>query len=379
MVERGSGVETNWKGSPLNSYREVVRDQMLLKEIPEKEIDSPLETVRFGLPIMLSESSFKIQAPTGTGKTPLLLLGVILQLRPNLESTQFILIQHRKYLVTELYKDLKEWTSHLEIRIAICTGDQEYAQCRREVRGAHIIVGTFARIYNMMKKNFINTQNLKVFCVDSPSVCFCVDYSLDVLGSLFRRDTKFWWFGINEESFEEEAMRTLSPEYYYVKLNTLEEFLNKTSHSVIEVDSLEQKLEVTKSLCYKNSKPKIIFCNEETIEEVSDSLSEELAVVQITKRLMGEKPNTLLKLFEDGRAKIVVLPGVQYFARKLNCKQVVEVINFDFPSDVENYIMRTRRNSYVNGDKIINLVANQEERLIVEEIQSTYNTRFKFK
>ena len=124
MVERGSGVETNWKGSPLNSYREVVRDQMLLKEIPEKEIDSPLETVRFGLPIMLSESSFKIQAPTGTGKTPLLLLGVILQLRPNLESTQFILIQHRKYLVTELYKDLKEWTSHLEIRIAICTGDQ---------------------------------------------------------------------------------------------------------------------------------------------------------------------------------------------------------------------------------------------------------------
>jgi translation initiation factor 4A len=348
-----------------------------LKGIYSYGYEKPSAIQRVAIKPIMDGKDIVIQSHSGTGKTATFIIGLLQRLDPQLQSTQCIIISNTRELADQTYKVFKHLSKYTTIKGNLCIGgDLQYkysAECIKD----HVIIGTPGRISDLINKDIINSNDIKLIIIDEAD---------DVLSSSFRKQVKRIFQKIPKDSQvvlvsatippEMESLfdNLLKPDYSTILVKDDELTLDGIIQYYINIDE-QYKLDALIDL-YKfvSIGQAIVYCNKKNkADELKYCLMDKnFAVSTLHGDMMQKEREEIMAEFRSGRTRILITTDI--LSRGIDIQQVSLVINFDMPKYPQTYIHRIGRSGrFGRKGSAINFVTKKERNILIF-IQKMYNT-----
>ncbi|GLT61249.1 hypothetical protein SLA2020_339710 [Shorea laevis] len=268
------------------------------------------------------------QAQSGTGKTATFCSGILQQLDYSLMECQALVLAPTRELAQQIEKVMRALGDYLGVRVHACVGGTSVREDQRILSsGVHVVVGTPGRVFDMLRRQSLRPDCIKMLYWMRQMKCFP--------GVSRIRSMIF-------SSFYHQRFRIL------VKRDELT--LEGIKQFYVNVDKEEWKLE---TLC---------------------DLYETLAITQSVIFVNTRRKNTrdiIMREFRSGSSRVLITTDL--LARGIDVQQVSLVINYDLPTQPENYLHRIGRSGRFGRKGVaINFVTKDDERMLFD-IQKFYN------
>ena len=302
------------------------------------------------IPVILSGRDLIACAQTGTGKTAAYLLPImnnIAEKRP--EHTHSLIIVPTRELAIQIEQQVQGLAYTLQITsIAIYGGgdgsgwDQEKSALSQ---GADIIVATPGRLISHLNQGYVKFNHLEVLVLDEADRMLDIGFYDDIIRiiSYVPKKRQTLMFSATMPS----KIRSLSKR---VMKNPLEISLemSKPAEGVLQaVYMLDdyQKLPLINSLISDNLEYQSILIFSSTKKKVSEIVkglrSNNYLVEGISSDLDQSEREERLQSFRSRKTRVLVATDV--LSRGIDIKDINLIINFDTPSDAEDYVHRVGR------------------------------------
>jgi len=306
------------------------------------------------IPIAMQGTDIAGQAQTGTGKSAAFLVPMFEQLLKTKEAClanpnpKAIILAPTRELAQQIYNDAEQIGKFTGLRLAVVYGGTGYDSQRQTLEGGiDILIGTVGRLIDYFKQKVFNLKSIEVVALDEADRMFDLGF-IDDIRYLFRRMPKA------EDRLSMLFSATLSHRVSELAYDNM----NDPTRVEIAADQVTAD-QITQVLYYPANDEKIplllglfktldikravVFCNtKRATEKVSAFFAGNGHEVAL---LSGDVPQkkrlSLLQRFTDGELDIMVATDVA--ARGLHIPAVSHVINYDLPSDAEDYVHRIGR------------------------------------
>jgi ATP-dependent RNA helicase RhlB len=309
-----------------------------------------------------------VQSQTGTGKTAAFLV-VIFQMMLTVEllaKRKALIMAPTRELAVQIEEEAKMLGKYLPFKIGSFYGGVGYAQQEKLLKdNAQILVGTPGRVLDLNKTGRMNLMDIAFLVLDEADRMFDMGFYPDlrrlikVVPPANRRQTMLFSATLNAWVKNLAWEYTKSPFEIEIKpeIVTVEEVTQILYH----VPS-EEKIRLLLGIL-KRERPEsaIIFCNTKKYTEI------------VAKRLrmngyncefiIGDLPQVKrLRVIDDVKAgKISLLAATDVAARGLDIEGLAMVINYDLPSEAENYVHRIGRTARAGKTgKSVTLASEQD-------------------
>lgn len=319
------------------------------------------------------------QAQSGTGKTSMISLALCQMLDTSTREVQALVLSPTRELATQTEKTALALGNFMSVQVHACIGGRSVSEdIKRLDHGVHIVSGTPGRVFDMIKRRNLRTRNIKTLILDEAD---------EMLNK-----------GFKEQIYD--VYRYLPPETQVVLVSAtlpmdVLEMTNKfmTDPIRILVKRDELTLEGIKQFFVAVEKEEwkfdtlcdlydtltitqaVIFCN--TKKKV-DWLTEKMRQNNFTVSSMhGDMPqkerDAIMGEFRGGTTRVLITTDV--WARGIDVQQVSLVINYDLPTNRENYIHRIGRSGrYGRKGVAINFV-KADDVGVLRDIEQYYSTQ----
>uniref|UniRef100_A0A0D3CKF2 RNA helicase n=1 Tax=Brassica oleracea var. oleracea TaxID=109376 RepID=A0A0D3CKF2_BRAOL len=107
------------------------------------------------------------QAQSGTGKTATFCSGVLQQLDYSLLQCQALVLAPTRELAQQIEKVMRALGDYLGVKVHACVGGTSVREDQRILQaGVHVVVGTPGRVFDMLKRQSLRADNIKMFVLD---------------------------------------------------------------------------------------------------------------------------------------------------------------------------------------------------------------------
>ena len=266
------------------------------------------------------------------------------------------------------------------IRVHACVGGTVVKEDIKVLKqgGIHVVVGTPGRIIDMMKKDFLKTNYLKLFVLDEADEMLSRGFK-EQIQSIFKFLPGDIQIALFSATLPPEILKLTShfmrePAKILVKNQELT--LEGIHQYYIAVEKEEWKMEVLLNL-YSNLdiNQALIYCNtKKRVEELEKIMTEKDFTVSVMHGEMDQlKRDIVMKQFRQGTIRVLITTDL--LARGIDVQQVGLVINYELPFKKENYIHRIgRAGRFGKKGTAINFVLPKDAAFI-KEIQDHFNTQ----
>jgi superfamily II DNA/RNA helicase len=348
-----------------------------LKGIYSYGYEKPSAIQRVAIKPIMDGKDIVIQSHSGTGKTATFIIGLLQRLNPEIQSTQCIIVSNTRELADQTYKVFKHLSKYTTIKCNLCIGgDLQYKYSSENIKD-HVIIGTPGRISDLINKDIINSNDIKLIIVDEAD---------DVLSSSFRKQVKKIFQKIPKDcqvvlvsatippEMESLFENLLKPDYSTILVKDDELTLDGIIQYYINIDE-QYKLDALIDL-YKfvSIGQAIVYCNKKNkADELKYCLIEQnFAVSTLHGDMMQKEREEIMAEFRSGRTRILITTDI--LSRGIDIQQVSLVINFDMPKYPQTYIHRIGRSGrFGRKGSAINFVTKKERNILIF-IQKMYNT-----
>jgi len=291
-----------------------------------------------------------VQSQTGTGKTAAFLIIIFQRMLTDdtLRKRKALIMAPTRELAVQIEEEAKMLGKFLPFKTGAFYGGVGYAQQEKLLRdNAQILVGTPGRVLDLNKSGKMNLMEISFLVLDEADRMFDMGFYPDlrklikVVPSSDKRQTLLFSATLNA------YVKNLAWEY------TKTPFEIEITPEVVTVEEITQILYHVPSQekfplllgILKREQPEsaIVFCNTKKHTEI------------IAKRLrhngykcefiIGDLPQVKrLKIIDDvknGKTKMLIATDVA--ARGLDIESLAMVINYDVPTEAENYVHRIGR------------------------------------
>jgi len=270
---------------------------------------------------------------------------------------------------------------YMGVRSYACIGGTSVRmdQSKLKDEGQHIVVGTPGRVLDMINRRYLSTKEIKMFILDEADEMLSRGFK-DSVYDIFRtmEVAKIQVVVLSAtmpaevldvtQQFMQDPIRIL------VKKEELT--LDGIKQFFIQVEKEEWKMETLCDLYETLTITQaVIFCNtKRKVDWLTDVMSKRDFTVSSMHGEMDQKEReVIMKEFRTGSSRVLITTDL--LARGIDVQQVSLVINYDLPSNRENYIHRIGRGGRFGRKGVaINFVTKDDERAL-RDIEMFYNTR----
>lgn len=305
------------------------------------------------IPIIMEGNDLVAVAQTGTGKTAAFLLPLINEqtLRPTNHITTIILVPTRELAVQidQALEGFSYFTPISSLAIYGGKGGDAFTQERRALSsGVNIIIATPGRLLTHLNLDAKPFKELDSLVIDE------VDRMLD-MGFINDISTIINYLPKERQTLMFSA--TLSPKIQHLVkrfLNNPKSFTLSNSRPAEGISqgafkvSDHNKLPLLKYLIEVQKKHKkriLIFASTKVaVKEVARSLNkqiEDLSIAEIHSDLEQDERKEVMRKYKNGSIQALVATDI--LARGIDVKDIQLVINYDLPSDPEDFVHRIGR------------------------------------
>jgi translation initiation factor 4A len=318
------------------------------------------------------------QAQSGTGKTATFAIGTLANVDPKLRECQSLILAPTRELAQQIQKVVLALGDYMNIEVHACVGGTAVRDDIRTLQaGVHVVVGTPGRVYDMINRRALRLDSIKQFFLDEADEMLSRGFK-DQIYDIFKflpETVQVCLFSATmpldvlevTERFMREPVRIL------VKKDELT--LEGIKQFYIAVEREEWKLETLCDLYETLTITQaIIYCN--TRRKV-DWLQEEMQKRDFTVSCMHgdmdqRERDIIMREFRTGSSRVLITTDL--LARGIDVQQVSLVINFDLPTNRENYIHRIGRSGRFGRKGVaINFLTEGDVRYL-RDIEQFYTT-----
>ncbi|KAI7830655.1 P-loop containing nucleoside triphosphate hydrolase protein [Gamsiella multidivaricata] len=312
------------------------------------------------------------QAQSGTGKTATFSISALQKLDTSNPQCQALILAPTRELAQQIQKVVIALGDFMKVQCHACIGGTNVRDDMRTLEsGAQVVVGTPGRVFDMINRGALKTDSMKMFILDEADEMLSRGFK-DQIYDVFQRLPPSTQVVLLSATMPTEFMR--EPIRILVKKDELT--LEGIKQFYVAVEKEEWKLDTLCDLYETVTITQaVIFCN--TRRKV-DWLTEKLTAREFTVSAMhGDmeqaQREVIMKEFRSGSSRVLI--ATDLLARGIDVQQVSLVINYDLPSNKENYIHRIGRGGRFGRKGVaINFVTADDTRML-REIEQFYSTQ----
>ncbi|XP_034429172.1 DEAD-box helicase 3 X-linked a isoform X19 [Hippoglossus hippoglossus] len=386
-------VEATGANSPphIDSFHDVELGEIIMANINLSRYTRPTPVQKYAIPIIKSKRDLMACAQTGSGKTAAFLLPVLSQIftegpgealqaakngqdngrygRRKQYPLSLVLAPTRE-LALQIYDEARKVAYRSRVRPCVVYGGADIGgQIRELERGCHLLVATPGRLVDMMERGKIGLDYCNYLILDEadrmldmgfePQIRRIVEQDtmppkgirqtmmfsatfpkeIQILARDFLEDYIFLAVGRVGSTSENITQKVVWVEEND-KRSFLLDLLNATVIPSEETETPEKPAKASLTLVFVETK--------KGADALEDFLYHEgYACTSIHGDRSQRDREEALNQFRSGRCPILVATAVA--ARGLDISNVKHVINFDLPSDIEEYVHRIGRTGRVGN------------------------------
>ena len=319
------------------------------------------------------------QSQSGTGKTGAFVVGSLSCVNKSLQAPQVLVLCPTRELAQQTEKVARAIGQYIDLKVLSATGGNQVRNDSAALRaGAQFIVGTPGRIYDLIRRGDLKLDDMRVVILDeadqmledlfAEQVKCIMDFKFPPKTqlALFSATMPADVLALAEKLLQSPVRILLPPDE--VTLKGIDQFHVALPREEWKFDALldiYQHLKINQALIYVNKRQKA----EQLAKKMSESgftlecIHGEMDVAERKKRM------------DDFRAgNVRVLISTDLLARGIDVQQVSVVVNFELPTNRENYIHRIGRSGrFGRKGMAINLVSGDEVAMMAD-IEKYYST-----
>ena len=376
---------------PCVSFREMKLPAVILSALRKRDIRMPSPIQMQGLPVALSGRDMIGIAFTGSGKTlvftiPLVMMAWEMEKRlpviPGEGPLGMILAPSRELarqtfdIATE-FADAISRAHQVSLHTFLAIGGAPI-ETRTLRQGIHLLVGTPGRLLDLLRKRRINLHSCRYIALDEADRLIDLGFEEDVraIFSFFSAQRQTLMFSATMprkiQAFASSAL--VKPVVVNVGRAGAAS-LNITQN--VELVRSEVRIMRLLETLQKTSPPALIFCeNKADVDEIQEFLLlKGVGAVSVHGSRDQEDREMAMKQYRSGERDVLVATDVA--AKGLDFPNVRHVINFDMPKDIQTYVHRIGRTGRRNqtGTATTFIRASDSPTLIADLLQLLIEAR----
>ncbi|KII87223.1 hypothetical protein PLICRDRAFT_663857 [Plicaturopsis crispa FD-325 SS-3] len=383
---------------PVNAFTNPPLDPVLLENIGFAHYTSPTPVQKYSIPIVANNRDLMACAQTGSGKTggflfPILSASFASGPRaPPVDAhagysrtrkaypTALILAPTRE-LVSQIHEEARKFAYRSWVRPAVVYGGADINQQLRQIeRGCDLLSATPGRLVDLIERGRISLANIRYLVLDEADRMLDMGFEPQIRRIVQGEDMP----GVQERQtlmFSATFPRDIQmlakdflKDYVFLsvgRVGSTSENITQKIEYVEDNDKRSVLLDIIVSEAAAvggNLGLTLVFVE---TKRMADMLSDFLMGNSIhATSIHGDRTQReremALQTFRTGRTPIMVATAVA--ARGLDIPNVTHVINYDLPSDIDDYVHRIGRTGRAGNTGISTAFFNRGNRNIVREL-----------
>lgn len=338
------------------TFNELQLNEQILEAISYMGFENATPIQEKAIPIILKNKDLIAVAQTGTGKTAAFVLPILDKItNKQTSTTDTLIIVPTRELAIQIDEQIQGFSYFVSASsIAVFGGGDGKVWDKQKValkNGVDIIVATPGRLISLLKLGFVNSKNIKHLILDEADRMLDMGFMDDIQSII---------------SYLPKKRQTLM--FSATMPNAIKQLANKILYKPSEIslsvskpaEGVDQKV----FLVYDDKKDELLS---HIVSERKDynsiiifsstkaKVSEIVKVLKktgfnargISSNLEQTEREDVLNGFRSKRIRILVATDVM--SRGIDIKEINMVVNYDVPSDAEDYVHRVGRTARVDA------------------------------
>eukprot|EP00359_Climacostomum_virens_P005830 CAMPEP_0204902818 /NCGR_PEP_ID=MMETSP1397-20131031/3895_1 /ASSEMBLY_ACC=CAM_ASM_000891 /TAXON_ID=49980 /ORGANISM="Climacostomum Climacostomum virens, Strain Stock W-24" /LENGTH=390 /DNA_ID=CAMNT_0052071377 /DNA_START=5 /DNA_END=1177 /DNA_ORIENTATION=+ len=378
MASESVVIESNWDEA-IESFEDMSLREELLRGIFSYGFEKPSIIQQKGIrPIILGRDTIA-QAQSGTGKTATFAISMLQLIDTSITRCQALILAPTRELAQQIHRVISQLGEFMGVRAHACIGGTVIREDIRILeRGVHVVVGTPGRVFDMMSRKHLQTNYFRLFILDEademlsrgfkdqikeifallPGNIQCALFSATMPNEILQITEEFMRDPVRILVKNEELTLEGIKQYYIA--------IEREDWKFDTLCDLYENLDIQQAIIYANTRRKV--------EQLTTSMTEKDFVVSAMHGEMeqGER-ELIMREFRSGSTRVLITTDL--LARGIDVQQVSLVINFDMPTNYENYLHRIGRSGRFGRKGVaINFVTEQDAH-VLKDLEQHYNTQ----
>ncbi|KAK0207607.1 ATP-dependent RNA helicase ded-1 [Armillaria fumosa] len=381
---------------PVVAFTSPPLDPVLLENIGYAMYTTPTPVQKYSIPIVANGRDLMACAQTGSGKTGGFLFPILSasfhdgpRAPPDQSSsygrsrkaypTALILAPTRE-LVSQIHEEARKFAYRSWVRPAVVYGGADINQQLRLIeRGCDLLSATPGRLVDLIERGRISLANIKYLVLDEADRMLDMGFEPQIRRIVQGEDMP----GVHERQtlmFSATFPRDIQilakdflKDYVFLsvgRVGSTSENITQKIEYVEDNDKRSVLLDILASQGKDNGDLGLTLVFVET-KRMADMLSDflmgnNLPATSIHGDRTQREREMALQTFRTGRTPIMVATAVA--ARGLDIPNVTHVVNYDLPSDIDDYVHRIGRTGRAGNTGVSTAFFNRGNRNIVKEL-----------
>ncbi|CEH15079.1 dead-domain-containing protein [Ceraceosorus bombacis] len=370
-------IESNWD-TVTDNFDDMELKPELLRGIYAYGFERPSAIQARAVVPVIKGHDVIAQAQSGTGKTATYSIAILQRIDPSIKAVQALILAPTRELAQQIQKVVIALGDYMNVDCHACIGGTNVREDMAKLQdGCQVVVGTPGRVYDMINRRAFKTDKLKMFCLDEADEMLSRGFK-DQMYEVFQllpQDTQVNLLSATMPDDVLEVTKKFMRDPVRILVKRDELTLEGIKQFYIGVDKEEWKLDTLCDLYETVTITQaVIFCNtRRKVDWLTDKLhSREFTVSAMHGDMEQGQREVIMREFRSGSSRVLITTDL--LARGIDVQQVSLVINYDLPSNRENYIHRIGRGGRFGRKGVaINFVTSDDIRML-RDIEQYYNT-----
>lgn len=337
----------------------------LLKGIYGYGFEAPSAIQSRAIMQIISGRDVIAQAQSGTGKTATFSIGMLEVIDTKAKDCQALILSPTRELAQQIQNVVKHLGDYMNIQTHACIGGTHVGNDIKKLQqGQQIVSGTPGRVVDMIKRRNLATRNIKMMILDEADELMTKGFKEQIY-EIYRYlppgvQVVVVSATLSREVIEVTSKFTTDPVKILVKRDDITLEGIKQYHIQCEKEDwkfdtlcdLYDSLTITQAVIFCNTKVKVNWLTEQMKKA-------NFTVVAMHGDMKQDERDSIMNDFRSGNSRVLISTDV--WARGIDVQQVSLVINYDLPTDKENYVHRIGRSGrFGRKGAAINLVTKDD-------------------
>ena len=364
------------------SFKDLGLKDALLRAVKEKGYTTPSPIQEKAIPYILSGKDVLASAQTGTGKTAGFTLPVIQYLsetkHPKYRPIRALVLTPTRELAAQVYDNVKEYSSYLNIRSAVVFGGVKAAsQIATLKRGVDVLVATPGRLLDLHNQKVVSFKRIDVFILDEADRMLDMGFVRDInkIISYMPSKRQNLLFSATFSKEIKQLAHTILKNPVMVEAEPENSTAEMVNQKVYRVNKKEKTTIITNLIKKGNWNQVLVFMR---TKHGANKLTKKLLQSGISAAAIhGNKSQgartKALSNFKSNDIRILVATDIA--ARGLDIPLLPHVVNYELPNVPEDYVHRIGRTGRAGASgEAISLVCSEETEYL-KEIEKLLGTK----
>ncbi|KAA0198043.1 DDX3/PL10 DEAD-box RNA helicase [Fasciolopsis buskii] len=380
-----TGPDFSDEASTISSFAELSLHRIIRNNVELAQYERPTPVQKHAIPIIMSHRDLMACAQTGSGKTAAFLipilnrmieegpggsLNAVFETNKRKQFPVALILAPTRELASQIFDDARKFAYRSYIRPCVLYGGADVRSQLMEVSlGCNLLVATPGRLTDVIERGRIGLDHCRFLVLDEADRMLDMGFEPQIrriveqnnLPPSGTRQTLMF-----SATFPHEIQvlaKDFLSQYIFLAVGRVGSTSENISQNILWVEENAKRDALVDLLA--NSDPGVLTLVFVETKRGADSLedylfSQKFMVASIHGDRTQDDRELALSCFRTGRTPILVATAVA--ARGLDIPNVKHVINYDLPSDIEEYVHRIGRTGRVGNLGIATSFFNDKNR-----------------